>query len=211
MEYNTKREGMAIPEYGRNIHKMIDYCISIEDREKRSATAETIVRVMRQMNAPGPKSNDFEHKLWDHLHIISGFNLDIDAPFPVPKKEEVSRKPEKLEYSHNDMSFPHYGKHIEKIINSVVQIPDGDQKDAIVLAIANYLKKSYLVWNRDSVNDETILKHLEDLSNGKLHLKEEYSLISNSEALAKPKKQKNIVNKKALAMAQANKKRRKRR
>ncbi|NOY49384.1 MAG: DUF4290 domain-containing protein [Chlorobi bacterium] len=211
MEYNTKRESMAIPEYGRNIHKMIDYCISIEDREKRNATAETIVRVMRQMNASSAKSHDFEHKLWDHLHIISGFNLDIDAPYPAPKKDEISRKPEKLEYSQKTMAFPHYGKHIEKIIDSAVQIPEGDQKDAIVLAIANYLKKSYLTWNRDSVNDETVLKHLADLSNGKLHLKEEFSLISNSEALSKPKKQKNIVNKKAMALAQANKRKRRRR
>jgi len=88
MEYNTKRETMSIPEYGRNIHKMIDYCIGIEDREKRTQTAHAIVKVMGQMNTPNAKGNDFEHKLWDHLFIMSGFNLDIDSPFPAPKKKK---------------------------------------------------------------------------------------------------------------------------
>ncbi|PLX14405.1 MAG: DUF4290 domain-containing protein [Marinilabiliales bacterium] len=210
MEYNTKREAMAIPEYGRNIHKMIDYCVNIEDREKRTKTAHAIVNVMGQMNTPNYKGTDFEHKLWDHLHIISGFNLDVDSPFPPPNKDDVSKKPERISYSKSEMEYPHYGKHVERIIEAVTEIEDGEKKDAIVLAISNFLKKSYLNWNRDSVNDETIIKNLQEMSNGKLNLKEDYTLISSSEALAKPKKQKNIVNKKST-QTKSNKKKYKRR
>ncbi|PLX02496.1 MAG: DUF4290 domain-containing protein [Marinilabiliales bacterium] len=206
MEYNTKREIMAIPEYGRNIHKMIDYCISIEDREKRTKTAHAIVKVMGQMNTPNSKGNDFEHKLWDHLFIMSGFNLDIDSPFPAPKKDEISKKPDRLAYSKSEANYPHYGKHIERIISAVADMEEGDKKDAIVLSISNFLKKAYLNWNRDSVNDETILKNLEELSKGKLILKEDYNLISSAEALAKPKKQKNIVNKKVSQQKPSKKK-----
>ncbi len=197
MEYNTKRERMLIPEYGRNIQKMIDYCIGIEDREKRNFVAEAIVKVMGQMNSQNAKSLDFEQKLWDHLHIISGFNLDIDSPYPAPKKDEVTKNPDKIVYSKKTMSFPHYGKHIESVISAVTEIEDGEQKDAMVLAIANYLKKSYLSWNRESVNDETVLKNMAEISGGKLKLNEEFQLISTSEALTKPLKQKNIVNKKS--------------
>ena len=205
MEYNTKRERMTIPEYGRNIHKMIDYCVSIEDKEKRTALAHTIVKVMEQMNPPISKSNDYEHKLWDHLHIISGFNLDIDAPFPAPGRDEVSKKPEKIAYSDYKISYPHYGKQIEKVISQVAEMEEGDQKDGLVYAIANYLKKSYLVWNRESVNDETIFSHLEELSGGKVKFNEKYELISISDALSKPRRQKNIVTTKAEAQALARK------
>jgi len=199
MEYNTKREFLTIPEYGRNIQKMIDYCVGIEDKEKRSLTAQAIVKVMGQIDSQNSKSNDFEQKLWDHLHIISGFNLDIDAPFPVPSKDVVAKKPEKLEYSKKTMSYPHYGENIEKIIDAVSGMEDGEHKDAVVLAIANYLKKSYLNWNRKSVNDETILANMDELSKGKLKLNEDLELISASDALAKPKRQKNIVNKKVVS------------
>lgn len=196
MEYNTKRDLLTIPEYGRNIQKMIGYCISIDEREKRNFIAQSIVRVMGQMNSQNAKTHDFEQKLWDHLHIISGFNLDIDSPYPMPGKDEVAKKPEKIEYRRKSMRFPHYGENIEKIITAITEMEDGDKKDAFVLAVANYLKKSYLSWNRESVNDETVIKNLEELSGGKLRLAEDVQLISTSEALLKPKRQKNIVNKK---------------
>lgn len=209
MEYNTIRDNLAIREYGRNIQKMIEYCISIEDREKRNNTANAIVRVMGQMNPQAANANDFEHKLWDHLHMISDFKLDIDAPFPPPDKDEVTKKPDQLKYSENNIKFPHYGKHIQKVISVVSEMEEGENKDTIVLAVANYLKKSYLNWNRDSVNDETILAHLEKLSKGKLKLEDEVELISTTEALSKPRKQKNIVNKKVTSFKYQKKRKRK--
>lgn len=196
MEYNTNRESLTIREYGRNIQKMIDYCIDIEDRDERNLTASAIVKVMGQMNNQNAKTHDFEQKLWDHLHIISAFNLDIDSPYPKPPKDTVEKKPEKIEYSKKTMSYPHYGKHIERVIAAVAEMEDGEKKDSFVLAVSNYLKKSYLNWNRESVNDETILSNLAELSNGKLKLNEEFQLVSTSEALSNPRRQKNIVSKK---------------
>lgn len=209
MEYNTNRNKITIREYGRNIQKMIDYCITIEDREQRNLTAQAIVKVMTQMNSSAAQTHDYEHKFWDHLHIMSAFNLDIDAPYPPPAKETVSQKPERMGYNNNRMSYPYYGKNIEKIIEAVVEMDDDDQKEAVVLAIANYLKKSYLNWNRDAVNDETIVKHLDKLSDGKLKLEEDATLISTSEALSNPIKQKNIINKKVSNFKYSKKRKRK--
>jgi len=209
MEYNTNREQISIREYGRNIQKMIEYCMSLEDKEQRTLTAYAIVKVMSQMNSQASKELDADHKFWDHLHIISGFNLDIEAPYPTPERDVVSKKPERMGYNNNKMNYPHYGKNIEKVISAVVDMDEEDQKEAVILAIANYLKKSYLNWNRDSVNDETILKHLDKLSDGKLELEEGATLISTSEALSNPRKQKNIINKKVSNFKYSKKRKRK--
>lgn len=209
MEYNTNRDKISIREYGRNIQKMIEHCISIEDKEQRTLTAHAIVKVMSQMNSQASKELDAEHKYWDHLHIISGFNLNIDAPYPLPEQDAVTKRPERMGYNNNKLNFPHYGKNIEKVISAVMEMEEDDQKDAVILAIANYLKKSYLNWNRDSVNDETILKHLDKLSDGKLELEEGATLISTSEALSNPRKQKNIINKKVSNFKYSKKRKRK--
>jgi len=209
MEYNTKREYLTIPEYGRNIQKMIEYCVAIEDKEKRNQTAHAIVKVMDQMNNQSSKANDYYHRLWDHLFIISDFKLDIDSPYPMPDKDEVSKKPDKIEYSVKNMSFPHYGKNIERVIDAIADTEEGEQKDALTFAIANYLKKSYLNWNRESVNDETILKNLEELSGGRIKLNDDFELISTSEALMKQRKQRNIVNKKTVGFKGMKKRKRK--
>ncbi len=190
MEYNSQREKMIIPEYGRNVQKMIEYTKTIEDREKRSKSAEVIVRVMIGMNPKIKGEQDYMRTIWDHLYIISGFDLDVDSPFPMPEKEALQRKPQKVEYSEKKFRIKNYGKYIEKIIDKTIEMEDGEEKEALILTIANHLKKSYLSWNRDSVNDETIFKHLEELSQGKLSLTDTQSLSATSEILARNKTKK---------------------
>lgn len=192
MEYNSQREKMIIPEYGRNIQKMIEYAVSLEDKEKRTQSAHFIVNVMAGMNPTIKESNDYLQKLWDHMQIISGFRLDVDSPFPPPSEDTLVKKPEILGYADKKIRFRHYGKNIENIILKAIEYEDGEEKDALIFAIANYLKKSYLSWNRDSVNDQTIAKHLFDMSGGKLELKEGISLVATSEVVSKnkPKKKK---------------------
>ena len=190
MEYNSQREKMVIPEYGRNVQKMIEYTKTIEDKEKRSKSAEVIVRVMMGMNPQIKGEQDYMQTLWDHLFIISGFDLDVDSPFPMPEKEALQRKPEKVEYSDKKFRIKNYGKYIEKIIDKTIEMEDGEEKEALILTIANHLKKSYLNWNRDSVNDETIFKHLEELSQGKLSLTDTQNLSATSEILARNKTKK---------------------
>jgi hypothetical protein len=190
MEYNSQREKMIIPEYGRNVQKLIEYAKTIEDREKRTKSAEVIIRVMAGMNPQIKGETDYIHTLWDHLYIISNFELDVDSPFPMPEKEILTRKPEKVEYSDKEFRIKNYGKYIEKIIDRTIELEEGPEKEELILIIANHLKKSYLNWNRDSVNDETILNHLAELSQGKLVLTDLQNLSSTSDILARNKTKK---------------------
>ena len=192
MEYNSQREHLIIPEYGRNIQKMIDYTVGIEDQEKRNKSAQVIINMMAQLN-PGVKdSTDFQRKLWDHMYIISKFRLVVDSPFPPPSQEDLAKKPDKIPYSDGNIKYRHYGRNIEEIIKKAVDFEEGEEKEALVHTIANHLKKSYLNWNRDSVSDETIIKQLATMSNGELQLQEDKKLSATPDILArnKPRKKK---------------------
>jgi hypothetical protein len=190
MEYNTTRGKLIIPEYGRNIQKMIEHCVTIKEKDERTRFAYLIVNVMGQMTPKGKESGDMQQKLWDHLHIISGFQLDVDSPFPPPEKDFREIKPNPLSYSDQNFKYRHYGKNIEKIIEKTSQYPDGEEKDALIQAIANHLKKSYLNWNRDSVDDDLILENLQELSKGKLVFGDDMKLSHTSVFLSRNKKKK---------------------
>ena len=185
MEYNTSLPKMVIPEYGRNIQKMIDHAVSVEDKEERNKIARAIIQVMGQLNPHLRDVTDFKHKLWDHLFIISDFKLDVDSPYPKPTRETFISKPELLKYPSNDIRYKHYGKTIERIIEKAKELEEGEMKTALIETIANHLKKSYLNWNRDSVNDEVILQHLKELSKGELKLSDSTRLSNTSDILAR--------------------------
>jgi hypothetical protein len=193
MEYNTQRNKMIIPEYGRNMQKMIDQCCQIEDREKRTRTAEFIVNVMAQMNPRAKEAVDYKQKLWDHLYLISDFRLDVDSPFPPPARDILKHKPKRLHYPNLDIRFAHYGKNIERIIEKAAEYPEGPEKEALVKAIANHLKKAYLNWNRNSVDDDVILKHLAILSHNRLKLDDDFRFHQTSEILARNKTKKKFI------------------
>jgi len=178
MEYNTSLPKMIIPEYGRNIQKMIDFAVTVADKEERNKVARAIIDVMGQLNPHLRDVTDFKHKLWDHLFIISEFKLDVDSPYPRPTPETFQTKPELLKYPSNDIRYKHYGKTVERIIEKAKEYPEGDERNALVEQIANLMKRSYLNWNRDSVNDEVILKQLSELSKGQLKLADNSSLRS---------------------------------
>lgn len=188
MEYNTQRNKMIIPEYGRNIQKMIDQCIAIPDRDQRTRFAYLIVSVMGQMVPKGKESGDMKQKLWDHLFIISDFKLDVDSPYPPPRKDVLQAKPDPVPYSDEDFRYRHYGKNIERIIEKAAEYPEGPEKDALIKTIANHLKKSYLNWNRNSVDDELIMENLEELSKGKIKASTDLQLSHTSEILKSNKK-----------------------
>lgn len=190
MEYNTSRSKMNISEYGRNIQKMIEHIMTIEDRDKRNQLARATINVMGQLNPHLRDVNDFKHKLWDHLFIMSDFNLDVDSPYPTPSPQSLARKPERLRYTTNNVSFKHYGRHIERIIEEACKLEEGEEKSALIKLIANHLKKSYLTWNRDTVTDEEIASHLSLLSGGRLKLSDDVKLNSVVEAPVKNKKKK---------------------
>lgn len=191
MQYNTSQPRLIISEYGRNIQKMIEFACSVEQKEERNKVASAIIQVMGQLNPHLRDVTDFKHKLWDHLFIISDFKLDVDSPYPMPSKETFISKPDRVKYQNNNIKYKHYGKTVELLIEKAIAYQDGPEKDALIGSIANLMKKSYLNWNRDSVNDDMILAHLSELSDGKLKVSDTFRLSNTNDILAK-----NIVRKK---------------
>ncbi len=187
MEYNSTRNKLIIAEYGRNVQKMIEHTISVEDRDKRNQLAKGIIRVMGQINPHLRDVADFTHKLWDHMFIISDFKLDVDSPYQIPTTEILNIKPEQVPYTDKKFAFRHYGRNIELMIDKATTMEDGPTKERIVQLIANHLKKSYLTWNRDSVDDEVIVEHLNVMSKGLLKLNENFKFNSSFDILAKNK------------------------
>ena len=170
LSYNTDTNKLIIPEYGRNVQKMVQHAVKIQDRDQRNKAAKVIIKVMDLINPNIKNNNSAEHgqKLWAHLHIISNFELDVESPYKKPNKELYQSKPEEVPYPKNDIRFKHYGKIMEDMVKAASELKEGDDKDKLVKHIANLLKTSYLQWNRDSVDDKLIIKQLEELSNGKL-------------------------------------------
>ncbi len=171
MEYNTQLKKLALPEYGRNIQNMVDYCLTITDRNERKRCANTIINIMGNLFPHLRDVNDFKHILWDHLAIMSDFKLDIDYPYEIVKKEDLYSKPGKIEYSRPNMQYRHYGKTLEKMVRLAISIEDVKEKEQFVLLVATHMKKSYIQWNKD-VDDHKIFADLYDLSDRKIDIRD---------------------------------------
>jgi len=170
MEYNTTRKKLFISEYGRNLQNLVEEVCRIEDRDQRTRAARSLVNVMAQLNPAQRDYADFRRKLWDHLYIMSDFKLDVDGPYDPPAPNTVHPTPQRLSYSDNRMRFSHYGRIIEKMIDVVSEYPDNEEKAVLAPMIANYLKKSYLTWNLDSVTDDVIYNQLNIMSKGRISI-----------------------------------------
>ncbi len=176
MEYNTSRNYLTIPEYGRNVQKLIEYAIELEDREERNRLANAIISVMAILNPQLREITDYKQKLWDHLFIISNFKLDVDSPFPKPTEQSVHKKPEHVAYPSNKIRYKHYGRTMELVIEEITKMENGPDKTYMITAVANFMKQSYVNWNRDSVADETIFDQLIELAKGKIEIPENLKL-----------------------------------
>ena len=192
LEYNTARTPLAIKEYGRNVQKMIEYAISIEDRQKRTEIAKAIIRVMAEIHPDTKENNnpnnshnqsmDYWQKLWDHLFIISNYQLDIDSPFPKPVPEEKTNRNTKHQYVKSRITFRTYGRNMEAIIKKVAEYPM-PQREIMGKILANHLKKLYILYNRNTANDDLIISQLKELSDGKIVLPDDFQLFSTKEIL----------------------------
>lgn len=180
---------MIIPEYGRHIQKMVEHAVEIEDDEERNRVAKAIIAVMGNMNPHLRDVPDFQHKLWDQLFIISDFKLDVESPYPKPLKEMLEERPERMTYPQNFPKYRFYGNNIKRMIDQANKWEDGPEKDGLIYTIANHMKKSYLNWNKDSVDDKVIFEHLRELSGGRINLKgSDEDLSEASDLLRSPKK-----------------------
>ena len=189
LAYNTEAPKMVIPEYGRNVQKMIDHAITLTDKEERNKCAKAIVQVMKQINQHIKDQEDVNQKLWSHLFIMSNFKLDVDFPYDKTDEIKFNSKPDKVSYPKNDIKYGHYGKIMENLIDAAVAYPEGEEKKNLTIHIANLLKTSYLLWNRDTVADVVIIKNLEQLSDGKLTVSGD-DLRDTSDILKQYKKKK---------------------
>ena len=188
LDYNTQREKLAMPEYGRNVLQMVENLKTIEDRDKRNLQARAIIKTMEILNPQVHSQENYEHKLWDHLYIIAGFDLDVDSPFPCPIAEEFTTDPVPIPMKDSKIKATHYGRNIEKIINLLCDEPDGEMKTEMIRSLAIYMRQQYLIWNKDSVADDTIFKDIEKLSDYRLKIPEGINLskISNDANFSRP-------------------------
>ena len=191
LEYNSDREDLIIPEYGRHIHKMVNQAIECNNKDERNNMAKAIIGVMGNLNPHLRDVPDFQHKLWDQLFIMSQFQLDVDSPYPKPSKEIFDQKPEKLNYPQNHPKYRFYGNNIKKMIDVAVSWEDGEMKSQLVYVIANHMKKCFLNWNKDTVEDTVIYEHLFELSNGKISLDLSSPALSDSKDLISVSHRKN--------------------
>ena len=185
LEYNTERTKLIIPEYGRHLHKMIDQALSCNDRNERNNIAKAIIGVMGNLNPHLRDVPDFQHKLWDQLFIMSDFKLDVDSPYPLPSKEEFSQRPDKLNYPQNFPKYRFYGNNIKRMIDVAIDWEEGEMKKQLIYVIANHMKKCFLNWNKDTVEDDVIFGHLLELSEGNLILDSSSKPLSESNNLIK--------------------------
>ena len=191
LEYNTEREHLIIPEYGRHIQKMINHAIVQDSKEERNKLAKAIISVMGNMQPHLRDVPDFQHKLWDQLFIMSDFKLDADSPFEKPSKENLSLVPEPLAYPQNYPKYRFYGNNIKTMIDAAAKWEEGDMKNALVFTIANHMKKSFLCWNKDTVEDVVIYDHLFELSGGKIDIRNTDKTLTESSQLLKMQRKTN--------------------
>ena len=186
--YNTERVKLYIPEYGRNVQKMVDYLKTIEDRQKRNEQAKAVIKVMEILNPAVHLQEDYEQKLWDHLFIISGFDLDVDAPYPMPAPESLVQRPLPVPIQKKPIKANHYGRNIENMLGLIAEHEEGELKIAMIRTLANYMRQQYLIWNKDTVSDETIFQDIERLSDGRVKVPEGMQLgkIENNGGFSKP-------------------------
>lgn len=201
MEYNTQRETLKINDYGRNVCKMIDYAKTIEDRTERTQMANLIVDAMALVNPKVKERTDYRRILWDHLMIMADFALDVDCPYTIVREETEALKPQPMKYSDSAIRYRHYGRALEDMIRAVAEMPEGEEKNVLAQQIAHTMKRQYLQWNRDSVDDDLIREQLNELSGGRITLPPDFQfrdskIYIDAMAAANAKKEGNAKKKK---------------
>ena len=176
MDYNTQREKLIMPEYGRYVQKMLQQVKTVADKEKRNDQVRAVVNAMGILNPQLREMNDYKHKLWDHLFVISDFDLDIDTPYPIPTPETFKSAPNRIELEGKPLKINYYGRNIQNMAETLAQWPEGPERDDLVKALAYYMRKQYVIWNKDSVSDHTIFEEMATLTQGRLRVQEGFKM-----------------------------------
>lgn len=181
IDFNDDKSPLTLREYGRNVQKLVNYVKTIEDKEKRTRFAETLVDLMKMINPNTKDYPEYTQKVWDDLYIMSGFDLDVDGPFPMPEKSILGKKPRRMTYNTHNIRFKHYGKNVEMMIEKAVALEDAEEREGAIIAIGKLMKTFQVAWNRDNADDEVILQNIEQMSKGQLTISidkvKEYNLF----------------------------------
>jgi len=180
MEYNTTRGPLRMPEYGRNVQNMIAYALTIEDRAERNRAAQAIIEVMGQLNPHLRDVDDYRHKLWTHLFVMSNFELDVDSPYPPPDKQTLYSPPQRVNYPKSEIRYGHYGQYTQKILKLAPNIENRQQRDFLKTKMANFMKYQYMNYNNGTVENNVIVNQLKELSNGALIIENPNELTSTN-------------------------------
>ncbi len=186
MRYNTLRKPLIFPEYGRGIQEMVSHALTIEDRHERNLAAQTIIKSMQVLNPDIRQVDDYLHKLYDQLFIMSDYKLDIDAPFPMPDRQPMTAKCRPIPYKNSPIRFRYYGRIIERLILKAAEMPEGEERTTLLNMVAGQMRKLYYTWNDDMLRDEVLAKHLELMSGGRILYDETIRGKVNSAFYAKP-------------------------
>lgn len=184
MEYNTQREQLKFPDYGRNLLKLVEAVKGIEDRQKRTAAAEQVVTIMGQLNPKAKEAGNWRLRAWEHLMMMVDWQLDVDVPEGVHREATTQFVPQKVEYPTSDITFKHYGHFLEQMVGVAAEMPEGEDRNEMVRLVAQQMKRMYLMWNRDTVNDDLIRQQIERLSQGKLVLPDDFKFEETRKLLA---------------------------
>ncbi len=182
MDYNSNRNKLVLKEYGRHVQKIVEACVEIKDREKRNIFAKELIELMGQLNPHLRNVEDFRHKLWDHLFIMSDYKLDVDSPYPIKDRAEIEKRPARLHYPQSRIKYKHYGKNVETLVAKAIKTEDPEKQAGFTQCIGNFMKLVYQNWSKENVNDETIKNDLRLLSKGALVISDEQDINSLSRA-----------------------------
>ncbi len=185
MEYNTTRNKLLLPEYGRNVQNMIAHAMDLIDRDERNKAAKAIIEVMGELNPHLRDEEDYRHKLWAHLFIMSDFTLDVDSPYEIPTEESFASKPDHMEYPKGRIRVGHFGKYTQKILDSAKNIKDEKELEYMTYAMGNFMKKQYLTHNNTAVENALIAKQLNRLSDGALNMENPDEDLTSTNQLLK--------------------------
>ena len=170
LDYNTQREKLLMPEYGREIQKMVDHAVSLPDKAERLKCAKSIIRLMESKNPQLHDSEDYEQALWDHLYLMSHRQLDIDWPYDVSEAEKILSKPEPMAHPSEGTHMRHYGRLMEEVFERLKTMPEGEERDELVRLTANQMKRNLATWGHGSMDDEKVADDLARFTDGKIQI-----------------------------------------
>lgn len=189
MEYKSSLNELILPEYGRNVQKLVENAVLIENEEEREKYVEKIINLMGRMYPYLRDLRDFKHKLWDHLVIMSSFKLEVDSPYPKPDSATFSEEPEKISYKSKTYKYKHFGRNIVDMLNYAAGLEEGEEKVLLTALLANHMKKLYLTWSKDVVADDFIFQKISELTKGKLEVSKEIILSDSNKLVNRPQQQ----------------------